>query len=170
MAETFKLYKLIVLYMLNRVDFPLTNSQISEFILDEGYTTYFKLQQALSELIESGFVHEECTHSRTFYHLTEDGADTIRYFENDISPAIREDIHTFLKQKRYELKNEVSVKSDFYETSSGEYSVRCQVMEKGAALIDLTLAVPTKDEAETIANNWTKKNQEIYASIMANLL
>ena len=54
MAETFKLsYKLIVLYMLNRVDFPLTNSQISEFILDEGYTTYFKLQQALSELIES---------------------------------------------------------------------------------------------------------------------
>ena len=39
--------------MLNEVDFPLTNSQISEFILDEGYTTYFKLQQALSELLES---------------------------------------------------------------------------------------------------------------------
>ena len=33
--------------MLNEVDFPLTNSQISEFILDEGYTTYFKLQQDL---------------------------------------------------------------------------------------------------------------------------
>ena len=37
--------------MLNQVDFPLTNSQISEFILDKGYTTYFKLQQALSELL-----------------------------------------------------------------------------------------------------------------------
>ena len=35
--------------MLNQVDFPLTNSQISEFILDKGYTTYFKLQQALSD-------------------------------------------------------------------------------------------------------------------------
>ena len=42
--------------MLNKVDFPLTNSQISEFILDEGYTTYFKLQQAISELIGSGFM------------------------------------------------------------------------------------------------------------------
>lgn len=51
MAESFKLYKLIILYMLNKVDFPLTNSQISEFILDQGYTTYFKLQQALSELL-----------------------------------------------------------------------------------------------------------------------
>ena len=54
MAESFKLYKLIILYMLNKVDFPLTNSQISEFILDQGYTTYFKLQQALSELLSSG--------------------------------------------------------------------------------------------------------------------
>ena len=48
MDTSFKLYKLIVLYMLNKVDFPLTNAQISEFILDEGYTTYFKLQQAIS--------------------------------------------------------------------------------------------------------------------------
>ena len=96
MAETFKLYKLIILYMLDQVDFPLTNSQISEFILDEGYTTYFKLQQALSELLSSGFIHEEATHSRTFYHLTEEGAATIQYFKNDISPAIQTDIHTFL--------------------------------------------------------------------------
>ena len=66
MTSTFKLYKLIILYMLNKVDFPLTNSQISEFILDEGYTTYFKLQQALSERPESGFIREESPHSRTF--------------------------------------------------------------------------------------------------------
>lgn len=59
MAEAFKLYKLIILYMLDKVDFPLTNSQISEFILNEGYTTYFKLQQALSELLDSGFIREE---------------------------------------------------------------------------------------------------------------
>ena len=58
MAESFKLYKLIVLYMLDKVDFPLTNSQVSEFILDEGYTTYFKLQQAISELAQSGFIRE----------------------------------------------------------------------------------------------------------------
>ena len=30
MAEAFTLYKLIILYMLDKVDFPLTNSQISE--------------------------------------------------------------------------------------------------------------------------------------------
>ena len=55
MAQPLTLYKLIVLYMLDRVDFPLSTSQISEFVLDKGYTTYFKLQQALIAVIFSVF-------------------------------------------------------------------------------------------------------------------
>lgn len=170
MAESFKLYKLIVLYMLDKVDFPLTNSQVSEFILDEGYTTYFKLQQAISELTQSGFIREESTHSRTFLHLTEEGEETIHYFKGDISPAIQKDINDFLKDKKYDLKNEVSVKTDYYRTPAGEYAVQCQVLEQNAPLIDLTLTVPSEEEAQTISGNWTKKNQELYALIMEHLL
>ena len=170
MAESFKLYKLIVLYMLDKVDFPLTNSQVSEFILDEGYTTYFKLQQAISELAQSGCIREESTHSRTFLHLTEEGEETIHYFKGDISPAIQKDINDFLKDKKYDLKNEVSVKTDYYRTPAGEYAVQCQVLEQNAPLIDLTLTVPSEEEAQTISGNWAKKNQELYALIMEHLL
>lgn len=170
MSEAFTLYKLIVLYMLEKVDFPLTNGQISEFILDKGYTSYFTLQQAISEMVESGFIREEATHNRTMYHLTEEGTDTIQYFKSNISPAIRREIDTFISEKAYELKNEVAVKSDFYPNNANEYSVRCQIFEGAAALIDLTISVPTKDEAETVANNWNRRHQEIYAQIMANLL
>lgn len=170
MAESFKLYKLIVLYMLDKVDFPLTNSQISEFILDEGYTTYFKLQQAISELADSGLIREESTHSRTFFHLTEEGEQTIRYFIGDISPAIQSDIDGFLKDKKYDLKEEVSVKADYYRTPGGEYAVTCQVIEQNAPLIDLTITVPSEEEAQTATGNWMRKSQEIYAQIMAQLL
>ena len=170
MAEVYKLYKLMILYMLDKVDFPLTNSQISEFILNEGYTNYFTIQQTISELVDSGFIHEESTHNRTFYHLDEEGAQTLKFFKNDISTAILDDIDCFLAQKKYELRNEVSVKSDYYPNSNGDYSVRCQVLEHGSALIDLTITVPTESEARTMANNWAKKNQEIYAFIMTSLL
>ena len=71
MAETYTLYKLIVLYMLDKVDFPLTTSQISEFILDKGYTTYFRLQETLSELTDSELLKIETTHNRTLYRLTD---------------------------------------------------------------------------------------------------
>ena len=170
MSESFTLYKLIVLYMLDKVDFPLTNGQISEFILDKGYTTYFTLQQAISEMVEAGFLREETTHNRTLYHLTQEVVETIHFFKNNISPAIQEDIDTFFVEKSYDLKSEVSVKADYYQTKKLEYAVRCQILEDGAPLIDLTLTVPTEEVATSVANNWNKKNQEIYAQIMANLL
>ena len=170
MSEAFTLYKLIVLYMLEKVTFPLTNGQISEFILEKGYTNYFTLQQAISEMVMAGFLREESTHNRTLYHLTDEGAETIQFFKSNISPAIIRDIDTFIKEKAYELKNEVSVKSDYYPNKSNEYLVRCQIQEEDTSLIDLTISVPTEAEAISVANNWTQKHQEIYAQIMANLL
>ena len=50
MADTFTLYKLIILYMLDKISFPLSNAQLSEFILEKEYTDYFTVQSALSEL------------------------------------------------------------------------------------------------------------------------
>lgn len=170
MSEPFTLYKLIVLYMLDKVDFPLTNGQISEFILDKGYTTYFTLQQAISEMVEAGFLREETTHNRTLYHLTQEGTDTIHFFKNNISSAIQQDIDMFFAEKSYDLKNEVSIKADYYQTKNLEFAVRCQILENGSSLIDMTLTVPTEEEATSVANNWNKKNQEVYAQIIASLL
>lgn len=170
MTETFTLYKLIVLYMLDKVDFPLTTSQISEFILDKGYTTYFKLQETLGEMMDSGLLKVETTHNRTLYHLTEEGAETIQFFSNKISPAIQNDIDEFLKEKRYDLKEEVAIKSDYYLNTNHEYEVRCQIEENGSSLIDLKITVPTEIEAETIAGNWSRQSQELYALLLTKLL
>ena len=49
--SSYSLYKLIVLYMLKKVNFPLTNAQISDFILGQEYTSYFHLQQVLTEIL-----------------------------------------------------------------------------------------------------------------------
>ena len=50
LSDPITLYKLMILYMLDHVNFPLTNSQLTDFFLDHEYTTYFTLQQALNEL------------------------------------------------------------------------------------------------------------------------
>ncbi len=170
MAETYTLYKLIVLYMLDKVDFPLTTSQISEFILDKGYTSYFRLQETLSELAGSGLLKVETTHNRTLYHLTESGAETIHFFARKISPAIQKDIDEFLREKQYDLKEEAAVKSDYYLNPNREYEVRCQIVENGYSLIDLKLTVPTEKEAEAIAGRWSRQSQEIYTLLLSKLL
>ena len=69
-----------------------------------------------------------------------------------------------------ELKQEILVLADYYKTIHQVYMARCQIKERDLPLIDLTVTVPTKSEASTIANNWSAKNQEIYAMVMKTLL
>ena len=73
MASPFTTYKLIILYMLQNSEGDLTNSQITDFILDRKYTNYFQLQQAVSELVEADLVEMSSQSNRTYYRLTEEG-------------------------------------------------------------------------------------------------
>lgn len=170
MTEPLTLYKLIVLYMLTKVNFPLTSGQISSFILEQGYTTYFTLQQALSELSDSDLVHTESLRNTTQYSITEEGAKTLEFFKTKISKAIRRDIDTYLKEHKLELRNEVSILADYYKTTSNEYAVHCVVKEKEADLIDLTLTVPLKEQAISICNHWEGRCQEVYSYLMKTLM
>ena len=102
MAEPFTLYKLIVLYMLEKVDFPLSNTQISDFFLEKEYTNYFTVQQVVHDLIETDLISTESTHSNTQYSITAAGKETLQFFHDKISPAIQNDIlHYF--DKHFEL-------------------------------------------------------------------
>ncbi|MCL2865302.1 MAG: DUF4364 family protein [Lachnospiraceae bacterium] len=170
MNDKLALYKLIILYMLNEVNSPMTTAQISEFVLSEGYTTFFKIQESLNDLADSDFLKIEATHTRTLYHLTEEGAKAVHYFKDRISPAIIQDIQAFLKEKQYDLQEEAGVKSNYYENDQGEFVVRCRIVENYINLIDLKLVVPTEAEAKAIAGNWTRVNQAVYARVLGTLL
>ena len=170
MAEAQTLYKLIVLSMLDRVDFPLTNAQISDFILTKEYTNYFTLQQVLAELVETDHAEENTVRNSTYYQMTEKGKETLNYFGHMVSAAIHEDMDKYFKDNAIALRDEMSVKADYYENNHEEYSVRLRVMEKDSALIDLTLSVPTEGQANSICDNWKKKNQKLYAYLMQELL
>ena len=75
--EPLTLYKLIVLYMLDRVTFPLTTAQISEFVLDKEYTNFLTLQTAISELMETGLAESRTILNRTQLQITDESKATL---------------------------------------------------------------------------------------------
>ena len=163
------LYKIIILYMLEKVNFPLSNNQITNFFLDHGYTSYFHVQQTIHDLVESKLMEEKIQGTSTCYQTTEKGRTTLSYFEKEISDEIRDEIDTYLKENSYELRNANSIKAEYYRTPEQEYVVQCQVREKKTILINLELTVPTEEIAKSFCSHWSKKNQEIYAYLMDTL-
>ena len=170
LAEPMTLYKLMNLYMLHQVNFPLTNAQLSNFFLDREYTTYFTLQQALNELLDAGLVKKETMRNSSRYEITKEGEETLEFFGKNISPAIVSDMDEYLKQNRFRMRNEVGLISDFYKSTNQDYIVHCEVREGKAVLVNLDISVPDKEQAETMCNAWKTKSQEIYAHVMRTLL
>ncbi len=170
LSEPIMLYKLMILYMLKKVNFPLTNTQLSDFFLSHDYTTYFTLQQALNELLEAGLIRMEATHNTTRYEITEDGVDTLRLFKKEISTSFIEDMDRYLKENKFRLRDEVGVISDFYRSVNQDYVVHCEVREGRVPLIRLDLTVPDREQAESMCSNWRDKSQEIYSFAMKSLM
>ena len=162
--------KLLILYMLDRVDFPLTQAQISDLLLTREYTNYVELSQALSELSEAGMVHSQIMqHNRTHISLTADGLNTLHYFENRIAEDTKLDIKDYLSKNKFALKDAVSILSDYYQDPGGAYQARLLVKDSGAPLIELTLSVPDEEMAAHVCNMWQKENQDIYQYVVNKL-
>lgn len=169
-ADASTLYKLMILYMLNKVNFPLTNTQISDFMLVKEYTNYFVLQESLNDLLELEYIQTEVFRNTTQYKITRSGSSTVSLLDDQISDAIKEDIMEYLRSNKYELKNEVGTTSNYYKNSAKDYSVHCQVKEGESNLIELTLNVPIAEQADVMCANWKNCSQEIYEFIMKKLL
>ena len=169
MHDPLTLYKLIVLYMLTRVDFPLTKAQVSDFILGKEYTNFLTLQQAIGELIDAGLVTAQSIRNRTHLTITRDGQETLSFFQNQINDSIKADVDDFFRENEIELRNEVSILADYYKSTSGEYEAHLVAKEKNIDLVNITISVPSEETAATICDNWQKKNQDIYQYLISQL-
>ncbi|MDY5871180.1 MAG: DUF4364 family protein [Suilimivivens sp.] len=169
MHDPLTLYKLIVLYMLTRVDFPLTKAQVGDFILGKEYTNFLTLQQAIGELIDAGLVTAQSIRNRTHLTITGEGRETLRFFQNQINDSIKSDIDDFFRENEIELRNEVSILADYYKSTSGEYEAHLIAKDKNVDLVNITISVPSEETAAAICDNWQKKNQDIYQYLISQL-
>ena len=170
MAEPFTIYKLTILYMLDKAGFPLTNTQISNFFLEQEYTDYFRVQEVIGDLVNADLINFESTHSNTQYTLTAAGRETLGFFKDKITDGIENDVKSFFERNKLEFRQENFILADYYKTTNQNYDVRCQVRSDSTTVLDLTLAVTTKEQAEAICNNWKNSNEDVYAYLMDILL
>ena len=161
---------MIVLYMLSRCDVSLSKSQIYDFMLDEGYTTFMTLQEVFSELVSSGLVTEKTVANRTYLLITDEGEQSLEFFGNRINPAIKIEIDEYLRENSMKLRNEASIISDYRKTGDNEYTAMLTAKENGQNLVDINLIVPTEEIAQSVCNRWQENNSEIYQFLIEKLM
>jgi len=155
--------------MLNKVNFSLSSSQIGDFILKNEYTNFLTLQQVFADLKENSLIQAQTIRNRTYYSITDEGVNTLTYFQSRISNAIKEDINQYFEQNEMELRNEVSVLADYHRSSNGEYVAQLWAKDHETELVTIELTVPTEEIASSICLKWKNKNEEIYQYLTEQL-
>lgn len=168
--SAFSLYKLIILYMLEHSELPLTNAQISNFIIGGQYTSYMKLQEVFAESISSGLISVKPVGHTTYYSITDQGRQTNEFFHSELSGQIKKEIEDFLADKTHDVTDNSKVCASYKWTAESGYEVHCTVHEGSQKLLELNLTVPTEAAAKKLCENWQNKYTETYSSVMKLLL
>ncbi|MHC1748858.1 MAG: DUF4364 family protein [Cellulosilyticaceae bacterium] len=164
--EDFTVNKLILLYLLSEVKIPLSLSQITQIILERGYTNYFSLQQYLTELNVSGFIVKTHENTTSYFNVSEKGLETLEFFVSRIPSSIRTELDTFISKNWRKLRSELDIVAEYTPTKENEYIVHCKVIENASNLIDLNLNVGSKKQAIDLCGKWKNNASELYSQIL----
>ena len=163
--------KLLMLYVLKSIKDPISNTQITEIILENNFINYFTFQQYLSELEESKFVKYEETNDKKLLMLTEKGDNVLSLFKDRISPSKISIIDEYIKEKIVYIKKELTIHADYtLGNSEDSFIVDLKAIEDQALLMELKLSVPTKNQATSICTKWKENPSEIYTNIINILI
>ncbi len=161
--------KLLLLYIFKQLELPISNSQITDLVLENEIMNYFAFQQYLTELKESDFITEEVKENHQLFEITEKGRKTLEYFINRIPRQQLEKINALLKIKKKELIKSSEIKAEYIKLKEDEYLVTLKVIEKDIPMINIKLNVSSNKQAKQICDKWENKAQDLFGEII-NLL
>lgn len=158
--------KLILLYIIDRLDVPVGNLQITKLVLEKRFMNYFLLQQHLNELQEGKLLAMETVEGRSLYKITGSGRKTLEYFAHLIPAGLKSRMDDTFLALRKEIRSQTLVLADYTPESENKFTVNCKVSEDDFPLLELDVTVGTKSDARLVCENWKKHSQLIYAEII----
>ena len=140
--------KLLLLHILKELNRPISNTQLTEIVLENNLINYFTLQQYISELDSSEFIRYEDINEKKLIVLTKKGENVLSFFKDRISPS------------------KISIQSDYTLAKNDNFLVELTAIEDKLPLIDLKVSVPTKKQASLLCSKWQENPSEIYNKII----
>ncbi|AOT68845.1 DUF4364 family protein [Geosporobacter ferrireducens] len=163
-------HKLLLLYILDRFEIPLTNTQFTQFVMERDYMNYFLLQQFLGELVSSSMLEYSESEGNFFYLITEKGKNTLQFFRDRLSDELTNTLDHAVEMKKQILLKEMQILADYTKKKENEYVVDLKVIENDIVLIDLKLNVVSNKYAKEICDKWKQDAPKLYGEIIHLLI
>lgn len=163
-------HKLLILYTIDEFRIPLTNTQLTDFIMELNFMDYFSLQQYLTDLTDKSILEYSETHDGSYYLLTENGRKMLEFFNDRIYDEYKVRIQKSAEIKKKDIQKNTQISANYVKNSEHDYTVQLKVEENQFTLINLELNLVSNKQAKAVCKNWKENASEMYTQIIQCLL
>lgn len=158
--------KVLILYILNKLNKPIDNDSLLKLILSIKDMNYFYFQQFLLDLLENKYIIGYTKEDKTMYKITDMGIETLA-LTDDLLPGITKlQIDNALKEEVDEIQNLNHAVSEFVPRNENEFIVTCKLVKNNVTTFEIKLQATSREQAKSIAEKWESNYTEIYPIIM----
>lgn len=161
--------KLLVLYIMNKVNKPLNHDELLKLVLSITDMNYFYFQQFLLDLLENKYIVNYDSEGISLYAITEAGKVALQLTENIIPGILKLKVDSTFKDSLSDIQDELSVVAEFIPESENEYFVKCKLVENNKPLLEVTVFAGSRVQANAIVNNWQENANVLYPKIFEML-
>ena len=155
--------KLIIMYLLDKMEVPLTEDTLYEICsVEHDWISGLLFKAAFRNLQDTGFlVDSGVINHRVAYTLSSDGRLCLSYFATRINASIRDEILNDISTRKLHYKKIQEYFSDYVKNPDGSYTVTLSI-ENPSNLLELKLKVDTLENAEHFSKGWYDKASQVY--------
>ena len=165
-SETLAENKVLILYVLNNINKPITSDALYNLITSSIELNYFYFQQFLLDLIDVKYIVRYKKDNQDVYEITEAGKNTLD-LTLDILPGIKKlKIDTNFKNNMDIIENQESIVAEYTPKSEQEYEIDCKIIENSETIFEIKTLAYSREQAQKIVDNWKRNASKIYPEII----
>jgi len=160
--------KFAVLYAVKQYKAPIRMDLTYEiFTWDKEIMEYFDLAEVLAELLEDGYIIKKFYRNEEAFCLTQSGEAANNYFKNRVPYSIREKIDEAIGRVKYdEIVDPNAVKAEVIPVTDEQYMARCSILEEKVPVLELSINMGKRSQAERVAKYFKENSKKIYEEIL----
>ncbi len=159
--------KVLVLFVMARVSYPVNIQQIYELCYQDDCLSYFDVCTAVPEMVTSGHLKE--LENQT-YEITEKGRADGSLTEDSIAYTVKCKADNAVARFNRQIRRSSFVKTQVIPRESGDFSVVMALDDEVGNLMTLELVAPNQRQAVRLSKLFEKKAENIYNLTMTELL
>ena len=168
-ATTLAENKVLILYILNRIDGEFRQDDLFKIITSINNVNYFYFKQVLTDLIDSNLVGTYTKEEEPVIKITSEGKNAY-ILTKDVLPGIMKLKADNIFEKEFStIEEESSIIAEFIPKNENEYTIKCKIVENNETLFEVKTFAGSRDRAKRIVDNWKQHANNIYPQ-MLNLL